>query len=171
RERVQQEADKATFDRRAMAVESERAIAENELQNQIELARREETLVNQVGQNERQRATNEATANRILVESQVAEQRAKDEAKAEGIRQVGEAQADVEEAKMRVVQSVDQGVLLALAARDLARNVPRISNLTVTPDLVVPMLARLGESMGGGSREVVAGREEGDGGATGPGRR
>jgi len=84
---------------------------------------------------------------------------------------VGEAQADVEEAKMRVVQSVDQGVLLALAARDLARNVPRISNLTVTPDLVVPMLARLGESMGGGSREVVAGREEGDGGATGPGRR
>lgn len=149
RERVQQDADKATFDRRALAVENERAIAENELQNQIELSRREETLVNQQGQNERQRATNEATANRILVESGVAEQRMKDEVKAEGIRQVGEAQAEVEKAKMTVAQSVDQSVLLALAARDLARNMPRISNLTVTPDLVLPMLARLGESVSG----------------------
>ncbi|MCW2833562.1 MAG: band 7 protein [Nocardioides sp.] len=47
RERVQQEADKAPFERRATAVEHERAIAENELQNQIELARREEQLVTQ----------------------------------------------------------------------------------------------------------------------------
>ena len=156
RERVQQDADKATFERRALAVENERAIAENELQNQIELARREETLVNQEGQNERQRAGNAAAANRILVESGVAEQRMKDEAKAAGIRQVGEAQADVEEAKMRALQAVDQGVLLALAARDLARNVPQISNLTVTPDLVAPLLARLGESMVAGSPEPTS---------------
>ena len=45
RERVQQESDKATFERRAIAVERERAIGENELQTQIELARREEQLV------------------------------------------------------------------------------------------------------------------------------
>ncbi len=173
RERVQQEADKATFDRRALAVENERAIAENELQNQIELARREETLVNQVGQNEQQRATNEAAASRILVESGVAEQRMKDEASAEGIRRLGEAQADVEEAKMRALQSVDQGVLMALAARDLARNVPRISNLTITPDLVVPMLARLGESIGEGrpgDRDRDPAREAG-GDDAGRGRR
>ena len=56
RERVQQEADRATFERRALAVERERAIAENELQNQIELARREEQLVAQRGANERRRA-------------------------------------------------------------------------------------------------------------------
>src|SRR5215207_11762983 len=42
RERVQQEADRARFERRAVAVERERAIGENELQTQIELARREE---------------------------------------------------------------------------------------------------------------------------------
>ncbi|MGH3369870.1 MAG: SPFH domain-containing protein, partial [Nocardioidaceae bacterium] len=57
REMVQQAADKATYERRAMAVERERAIAENELQNQIELARLEEQLVTQRGQNERRRAT------------------------------------------------------------------------------------------------------------------
>src|SRR5436305_7159742 len=38
RELVQQEADRATFERRALAVESERAIAENELANQVALA-------------------------------------------------------------------------------------------------------------------------------------
>ncbi|PIE12482.1 MAG: band 7 protein, partial [Rhodobacterales bacterium] len=32
-----QKADEATFSRRALAVDKERAIAENELQNQIEL--------------------------------------------------------------------------------------------------------------------------------------
>ncbi|MEZ4240862.1 MAG: SPFH domain-containing protein [Myxococcota bacterium] len=36
RESIQQQADRATFDRRAHAVERERAIAENELQNKIE---------------------------------------------------------------------------------------------------------------------------------------
>lgn len=41
REAIQQEADEATFRRRAEAVQKERAIQENELQNQIELARRE----------------------------------------------------------------------------------------------------------------------------------
>ena len=40
REQIQQEADRSTYERRAVAVERERAIAENELQSQIELARR-----------------------------------------------------------------------------------------------------------------------------------
>ena len=62
---MQQDADKATFERRATAVEHERAIAENELQNQIELARREEQLVTQQGQNERSRATERAAAGQI----------------------------------------------------------------------------------------------------------
>lgn len=49
RELIQQEADRSTYERRAMAVERERAIAENELQNKIELARREEQLLAQQG--------------------------------------------------------------------------------------------------------------------------
>ena len=38
RERIKQESDEAAFERRALAVEKERAIAENEMQNRIELA-------------------------------------------------------------------------------------------------------------------------------------
>ena len=62
REAIQQQADEATFHRRALAVEKERAIAENELQNRIELARREEELVAQEGANARKRAGEHAAA-------------------------------------------------------------------------------------------------------------
>ena len=55
REAIQQAADEATFQRRAQAVEKERAIQENELQNKIELARREEQLIAQKGQHLRTR--------------------------------------------------------------------------------------------------------------------
>ena len=41
-------ADEAAFARRAMAVEKERAIQENELQNRIELAKKEEGLIEQL---------------------------------------------------------------------------------------------------------------------------
>src|SRR5947208_2367345 len=56
REQIQQEADRATYERRAVAVERERAIAENELASRIELARREEQLVEQRGTNARREA-------------------------------------------------------------------------------------------------------------------
>ena len=56
REQAQTEADKSTFERRALAVERERAIAENELANRIELAVREQELVTQEGTNARTRA-------------------------------------------------------------------------------------------------------------------
>jgi hypothetical protein len=56
REQIQRNADRATCERRGLAVERERAIAENELQNQIELARREEQVVAQRGANARRQA-------------------------------------------------------------------------------------------------------------------
>ena len=56
RERISAEADEAAFARRAAAVDKERAIAENELANRIELARREATLVEQEGAHGRTRA-------------------------------------------------------------------------------------------------------------------
>ena len=71
RERIQQNADEATFQRRAQAVEKERAIAENELQNQIELAAREENLISQQGTNERRRVEEHAIAEETTVKSRI----------------------------------------------------------------------------------------------------
>jgi regulator of protease activity HflC (stomatin/prohibitin superfamily) len=65
RERIHEQADEATFARRAQAVDKERGSAENELQNRIELAGRQERLVAQEGANERRRAEEEAAAAKI----------------------------------------------------------------------------------------------------------
>lgn len=80
RESIQQNADEATFQRRALAVEKERAIAENELQNQIELAAREENLIAQQGKNERRRVEEEAVAQETSVKAQISRERMQSEA-------------------------------------------------------------------------------------------
>ncbi|MCG8925797.1 SPFH domain-containing protein [Lentzea sp. CC55] len=132
REKVQQEADKATYERRAMAVERERAISENELQNQIELAKREELLVVQRGANALRKAEDNARASRIA-----------DDVKAEGIRKLAEAEAAGEKARLDAYRDVPQETLYALAAKELAGNLPEIGSITLTPDIVQPILQRL----------------------------
>ena len=144
REQLQQEADRATYERRAVAVERERAIAENELQSQIELARREEQLVTQRGLNSRRAAEEEAAAGQIQTEAEVARTRRRDEARAEGVQVVGTAEAAAEAARLTAYREVSEGVLLALAVRELAANLPQIDSLVLTPELVTPLLARLG---------------------------
>lgn len=146
REEVQQDADKATFGRRALAVERERAIAENELQNQIELARREEQLVAQKGQNERKRATEQAAAGRINAEAQAEAQRLLADAQADATRAVGTAEADAETARLAAYRDLEAATILGLAVKELAGNLPAIGTLNLTPDVLTPLLARLGGS-------------------------
>jgi hypothetical protein len=86
RELIQQEADRAGFERRALAVERERAISENELQSKIELAVREEQLVAQEGANSRRRATEQAAAARISAEGDADRARIATEGDAERAR-------------------------------------------------------------------------------------
>ena len=143
RESIQQEADEATFQRRALAVEKERAIAENELQNRIELARREEMLVGQEGQNRRRRAEEETEAQRIEAEGAATRDRLDAEARAEGIRVVGDAQADAEGKSMGVYRDMPAQILLGLAARELAGKLGKIEHLTLAPELLTPLLANL----------------------------
>ncbi len=153
REQVQQDADKATYERRALAVERERAIAENELQNQIELARREELLVEQKGQNERKRATEQAAAGHIHAEAKAAEQRLLAAAQAEATRAVGTAEADAEAARLAAYQELEAATILGLAVKELAGNLPPIGTLNLTPDILTSLLARLA---GGGTEDREA---------------
>lgn len=96
RERIKQEADEAAFQRRAQAVEKERAIQENELQNRIELAKREEQLIAQQGANTRRTAHEKAEADAIALESQVQALRMKAEADSENHRLKVETEAKVQ---------------------------------------------------------------------------
>ncbi|WP_421735204.1 SPFH domain-containing protein [Cellulomonas sp.] len=148
REQAQGEADKSTFERRALAVERERAIAENELANRIELALREQQLVSQDGANARTRASEAAAAALIEANAAAERQGLLAEANAHSTRIVGEAEGAAEAARLAAYAGVDRDVLAALAMRELAGNLPSIGNLTVTPDLVTGALAGLVGSKG-----------------------
>jgi regulator of protease activity HflC (stomatin/prohibitin superfamily) len=157
REAVQQRADEATFARRALAVDKERAIQENELANKIELARREQQLIEQHGQNERRRAAEVAEARRIGFESAAAEARARSAAEAEGIRVIEDARVAGERERMAIYEKLPPTALFGLAARDLAANLPTIEHLTLSPDLLSSMLARLAHA--GAARLEAPGAE------------
>jgi regulator of protease activity HflC (stomatin/prohibitin superfamily) len=155
RESVQQEADRATYARRARAVEQERTIAEAELQNRIELARQEQQFVEQQGANQRRQAELEAEAAlvktrttaeqaQIVATAEAEATRLRDEARAAGVRAVGLAEGEAETAKLAAYADVAPAVLHALALRELAGQLPEIGQLTVTPDVVTDLVTRLG---------------------------
>ncbi|WP_336630580.1 MULTISPECIES: SPFH domain-containing protein [unclassified Microbacterium] len=149
RESIQQDADKATFARRALAVEREAAIGENELSNQVELARRQEELVTARGRNARIEAEQAAVAARIAVDAEAERTRTNAEARADAERALGEAAGAAERARMAALQGVPVEVLTALALREMAGNLPSIEHLTVTPDLLTDLVGRLGARAGG----------------------
>lgn len=128
-EALQQKADEATFERRALAVDKERAIAENELANRIELARREKQLIAEEAENSRNRATGVAEAQQIEAS-----------AEAERIRTVESAKAEAERARIAIYRDLPPGVLLGLAGRELAGKIETIEHVNVTPDLLAAML-------------------------------
>ncbi|RIV87813.1 SPFH domain-containing protein [Aurantiacibacter zhengii] len=132
-EALQQKADEATFARRALAVEKERAIAENELATKVELARRQKLLTAEEAENARDEARGAAEA--LLIEA---------EADAARIRAVEEARAAAEQAHMAVYRDLPPQVLLGLAAREFAAKVDRIEHLNVTPDMLAQLVREFG---------------------------
>lgn len=134
-EALQQKADQATFERRALAVEKERAIAENELANKVELARREKQLIAEEADNARDRAQGVADANKVETD-----------AEALRIRTVEGARAEAEQAHMAVYRDLPPQVLLGLAAREFAGKLDTIEHLNVTPDLLANLLRELGSA-------------------------
>jgi regulator of protease activity HflC (stomatin/prohibitin superfamily) len=128
-EALQQKADEATFERRALAVEKERAIAENELANKIELARREKQLIAEEAENARSRATAAAEAQQIEAAAQ-----------AERTRTVEGANTEAEQARIAIYRDLPPNVLLGLAAREFAGNLDSIEHLNVTPDLLAAVM-------------------------------
>lgn len=145
-EAIQQRADEATFQRRALAVEKERAIAENELQTKLELARREEQLIEQRGTNARREALERAEAERIGVEAEAQNTRIEAAAEAESIRVVEEARVEAERERMEIYAEMPSNVMVGLAARELATKLQRIDHLNIAPDMLGPMLTNLVEA-------------------------
>lgn len=139
-EALQQKADEATFERRALAVEKERAIAENELATRTELARREKLLIAEEAENARNRATGVAEAQQIEAE-----------AEADRIRAVEGAKAEAEQARVAVYRDLPPAILMGLAAQELAGKLKRIEHVNVTPDLLAAVLGEIRKTPGTGA--------------------
>lgn len=142
-ERLQQQADQATFERRALAVEKERAIAENELQNRIELAGREKELIEREDANARNRAMAEVAAAKISADGE-----------AERIRTIEQASADMERARIDIYRELPPSVMLGLAAQSFAEKMGGIEHLNITPDV----LTLISDAFGGGGKLASAKR-------------
>ena len=146
REHIQQQSDEATFARRALAVEKERAIQENELHNKVELARREEELIDRRGHNDRRRAELEAAAKRVEVESSAEAERLQAAARADATRLVEEAEVNAERERMAIYRDMPATALAGLAARELAGTLHTIQNLSLGPDMLTPLLTRIAQA-------------------------
>ena len=129
-EALQQKADEAMFERRALAVDKERAIAENELGNKTELARREKLLIAEEADNARARAVALAEAGQVEAQAEAAR-----------IRMVEGAKAEAEREHIAVYRDLPPQVLLGLAARDFAGKMGDIEHLNVTPDLLAALVS------------------------------
>jgi regulator of protease activity HflC (stomatin/prohibitin superfamily) len=128
-EALQQKADEATFERRALAVEKERAIAENELATKTELARREKLLIAEEAENARNRATGVAEASQIEAA-----------AEADRIRAIEGAKAEAEQQHIAIYRDLPPAILLGLAAQQLAGKLETIEHVNITPDLLATIL-------------------------------
>ena len=128
-EALQQKADEATFERRALAVDKEGAIAENELANQTELARREMLLIAEQAGNARARAVAAAEAGQVEADAEAAL-----------IRTVESARSEAEHERIAIYRDLPGQVLFGLAARELAGKLDGIEHLNVTPDLLAALV-------------------------------
>ncbi|MBO6891715.1 MAG: hypothetical protein JJ866_07235 [Roseibium sp.] len=137
-EQLQQRADEATFARRAMAVEKERAIAENELSTKIELETQRKELIAREDENARSKA--EAMAAALKIDA---------DAEAGRIRTIDQARADMEKERMAVYADLPPMVMFAMAAQEFAGKLQSIDNLTVTPDMLSNVIGQVQSAMKG----------------------
>lgn len=139
-EAVQQQADEARFSRRALAVDKERAIAENELANRLELARREEDLIGQQATNRRREVIDDAETERLATEAELEQDRTRattrrelERLEAEAMAANTELRAEANATAMRTTSEAEAASTTALgeaeaiaaqAMMDVQREVP-----------------------------------------------
>ena len=147
RESIQAKADEAIFQRRAQAVEKERAIKENELATELELERKQELLIKQRGDNALNQVRQSAAADAEKTRSEISRLHAIAEAEAK--RQAVTAQAAAESQRVMAAARMEEtatyheiwrntpsqtasGIVMAR----FAEHITSIGHLNITPDLL-----------------------------------
>ena len=155
RERLQQEADQAVYERRNFAVEQERRIKESELNTDIAVEEKRKQIDEKRSETQLQRAANERKLRELQVQADIAVEASRAqllEQQTANERLAADAQGYVTETTLRPFQTIDWRTLtalqnnpnprlnIALAFRELAENAGKIGTLNITPDLLDGLL-------------------------------
>jgi len=155
REKLQQEADQAIYERRNFAVEQERRIKESELNTEIAVEEKKKQIAEKIMEAEVQQAENQRKLREMEVQTEISieTQRAQLlEQKTANQRKDAETQGYVIETTLKPYQEIDWRILvalnnnpdpkfnIALAFRQLAENADKIGTLNISPDLLDSLL-------------------------------
>lgn len=157
REKLQQEADQAIYERRNFAVEQERKIKESELNTEIAVEEKQKQIAEKKMESEVQKAENERKLREMKLAADIAVENQRKqfiEQKTENDKKEAETQGYVIETTLRPYKEIDWKILTALnnnsdpkfnislAFRQLAENADKIGNLNISPDLLDSILTK-----------------------------
>jgi len=155
REKLQQEADQAIFERRNFAVEQERKIKESELNTEIAVEEKQKQIAEKKMESDVQKSENNRKLREMELDTDISvENQRKEliEQKTENDRIEAETKGYVLETTLKPYKELDWKVLTALnnttdprfnislAFRELAENAGKIGNLNISPDLLDSIL-------------------------------
>lgn len=155
REKLQQEADQAIYERRNFAVEQERKIKESELNTEIAVEEKQKQIAEKKMESDVQKAENNKRLRemQILADISVENQRKQlIDQKTANDKKEAETKGYVIETTLKPYKDIDWKTLTALtnnndakanislAFRQLAENADKIGNLNISPDLLDSIL-------------------------------
>lgn len=155
REKLQQEADLAVYERRNFAVEQERIIQESELNTEIAVEEKQKQIAEKKMESDVQKADNQRKLREMQLEADISVENQRKlliEQKTENDRKEAETKGYVLETTLKPYRDMDWKILTALnnnsdprfnislAFRELAGNAEKIGNLNISPDLLDSIL-------------------------------
>lgn len=155
REKLQQEADQAIYERRIFAVEQERKIKESELNTEIAVEEKQKQIAEKKMESEVQKTENDRKLREMKLEADISVENQRklliEQKTANDIKEA-ETQGFVTETTLKPYKEMDWKLLTALnnnpdprlnislAFRELAENAGKIGNLNISPDLLESIL-------------------------------
>ncbi len=155
REKLQQEADQAIYERRNFAVEQERKIKETELNTEIAVEEKQKQIAEKKMESQVQKAENDRKLREMKLEADIAVENQRKlliEQKTNNDKKEAETQGYVIETTLNPYKNIDWKTLTALnnnpdprfnislAFRELAENAGKIGNLNISPELLDSIL-------------------------------
>lgn len=160
REKLQQEADLAIYERRNFAVEQERKIKESELNTEIAVEEKQKQIAEKKMESDVQKAENDRKLREMKLEADISVENQRTlliEQKSANDKKVAETQGYVTETTLSPYKNIDWKTLTALsnnqdprlnislAFRELAENAGKIGTLNISPELLDTLLTHKNE--------------------------